>query len=51
MSIPEALAVAREIAAPRTLLTHLTHLSDHATLAAELPAGIEPAHDGLRIVL
>jgi phosphoribosyl 1,2-cyclic phosphate phosphodiesterase len=51
MSIPEALAVAREIAAPRTLLTHLTHLSDHATLAAELPAGIEPAHDGLRISL
>jgi len=51
MSIPEALAVAREIAAPRALLTHLTHLSDHATLAAELPAGIEPAHDGLRISL
>jgi phosphoribosyl 1,2-cyclic phosphate phosphodiesterase len=51
MSIPEALAVAREIAAPRMLLTHLTHLSDHATLAAELPAGIEPAHDGLRISL
>ena len=51
MSIPEAIAVAREIAAPRTLLTHLTHLSDHAILAAELPAGIEPAHDGLRIVL
>ncbi len=51
ISIPEAIAVAREIAAPRTLLTHLTHLSDHATLAAELPAGIEPAHDGLRISL
>lgn len=51
MSIPEAIAVAQEIAAPRTLFTHLTHLSDHATLASELPAGIEPAHDGLRIVL
>lgn len=51
MSIPEAVAVAQEIAAPRTLLTHLTHLSDHALLAAELPAGIEPAYDGLRVKL
>ncbi len=51
MSIPEAIDVAKEIAAPRTLLTHLTHLNDHAELTAELPAGIEPAHDGLRIRL
>ncbi len=51
MSIPEAIAVAQEIGAPRTLLTHLTHLNDHAELAAELPAGIEPAFDGLRVKL
>jgi phosphoribosyl 1,2-cyclic phosphate phosphodiesterase len=51
LSIPEAVAVAQEIAAPRTLLTHLTHLSDHALLAAELPTGIEPAFDGLRVKL
>lgn len=51
MSISEAIEVAKAIAAPRTLLTHLTHLNDHAELAAELPAGIEPAHDGLRITL
>jgi phosphoribosyl 1,2-cyclic phosphate phosphodiesterase len=51
MSIEEAVAAAREIAAPRTLLTHLTHLSDHARLAAELPPGVEPAYDGLRLVL
>ncbi|MBC7369654.1 MAG: MBL fold metallo-hydrolase [Undibacterium sp.] len=51
MSIPEAIEVAKEIAAPRTVLTHLTHLNDHAELAAELPAGIEPAYDGLRIAL
>jgi phosphoribosyl 1,2-cyclic phosphate phosphodiesterase len=51
MSIPEAVAVAQDIAAPRTLLTHLTHLSDHALLAAELPVGIEPAYDGLRVKL
>src|SRR5581483_11045706 len=32
MSIEEAVAVAQEIGAPRTLLTHLTHLTDHAEL-------------------
>ena len=51
LSIDEAVAVAREISAPRTLLTHLTHLSDHAALAATLPGGIAPAYDGLRISL
>jgi phosphoribosyl 1,2-cyclic phosphate phosphodiesterase len=51
MSIAEAVAVAREIAAPQTWLTHLTHKSDHATLAAALPAGIAPAYDGLRLRL
>jgi phosphoribosyl 1,2-cyclic phosphate phosphodiesterase len=51
MTIAEATAVAQEIGAPRTLFTHFTHLTDHATLAAELPSGIEPAYDGLRISL
>jgi phosphoribosyl 1,2-cyclic phosphate phosphodiesterase len=51
MSIDEAIAAAQEIAAPQTWLTHLTHLSDHATLAASLPAGIAPAYDGLRLKL
>lgn len=51
MSIDEAVAVAREIDAPRTLLTHLTHLNDHAELAAALPAGVEVAHDALRVSL
>ncbi len=49
MSIDEAVAVAREIGAPQTWLTHLTHTSDHATLAASLPAGVQPAYDGLRL--
>lgn len=49
MSIDEAVAVAREIGAPRSWLTHLTHLNDHAELAAELPPGIAPAYDGLRL--
>ncbi|MGH7958988.1 MAG: MBL fold metallo-hydrolase [Opitutaceae bacterium] len=51
MSIEEAAAVGREIGAPATWVTHLTHLNDHAALAAALPAGIAPAYDGLRLVL
>ena len=51
LTIAEAVLVAREIGAPATWLTHLTHLNDHAELAATLPPGIAPAHDGLRIVL
>lgn len=51
MSIAEAVAVAREIGATRTWITHLTHLNDHAELAASLPPGIAPAYDGLRLQL
>ncbi|HEU4800688.1 MAG TPA: MBL fold metallo-hydrolase [Gemmatimonadales bacterium] len=47
LSIPEAIAVAQEVGATRTLLTHLTHETGHAELAAALPPGIEPAYDGL----
>ncbi len=49
MSIDEAVAVAQQIGAPRTLLTHLTHLTEHSELAAALPQGVEPAYDGLRL--
>lgn len=51
MSIDEAVAVARDIAAPATWLTHLTHLNDHATLEATLPPGIRLAYDGLVLTL
>lgn len=47
LSIGEAVAVAEAVGAERTLLTHLTHRHGHAALAARLPAGVEPAHDGL----
>ncbi len=47
LSIPEAIEVARAIGAEHTYLTHLTHETAHAALAAELPPGIAPAHDGL----
>lgn len=49
LSIGEAVDVARRIGAARTLLTHLTHRFAHADLAARLPAGVEPAYDGLRV--
>ena len=47
LSIPEAVETAKAIGAKRTYLTHLTHETGHASLLAELPAGIEPAWDGL----
>lgn len=49
LSIDEAIGVARDLGAQRTLLTHLTHETGHAELAARLPAGVEPAYDGLSI--
>lgn len=46
LSIPEAIDAARAIGARRTVLTHLTHETGHAELAARLPEGIEPGYDG-----
>ena len=46
LSIPEAIDAAQAIGARRTVLTHLTHETGHAELAARLPAGIEPGYDG-----
>lgn len=47
LSIGEAIETARRVGARRTYLTHLTHETAHAELAAALPDGIEPAYDGL----
>jgi len=49
LSIPEAVAAAQQIGAGRTFLTHLTHDTPHAELAARLPPNIAPAYDGLVI--
>ncbi len=46
LSIPEAIDTARAIGARRTILTHLTHETGHADLAARLPEGVEPGFDG-----
>ena len=49
LSISEAIATAQRVGARRTYFTHLTHEFTHAALAAQLPAGIAPAYDGLVI--
>lgn len=51
LSVGDALQVAHDVGAERTYLTHLTHESSHAALAARLPAGVEPAYDGLQITI
>ncbi len=51
MTIDEATAVAAEIGAPISYLTHLTHLNDHAELEASLPDSVRVAYDGLRLNL
>ena len=33
----------------RAILTHMNHELDYATLARELPDGVEPAYDGMRL--
>lgn len=49
-SLEEAVEVAQRVGAKRTLLSHLSHqLPRYEELLAELPAGIEPAYDGLEV--
>lgn len=45
----EAIETARRIGARRTIFTHSTHDLGFAQLRAELPEGMEPAFDGLRV--
>jgi phosphoribosyl 1,2-cyclic phosphate phosphodiesterase len=50
-SLQEAVAVAQEIGAKRTLFTHMGHELEHEATNAVLPAGMELAYDGLRVDL
>jgi phosphoribosyl 1,2-cyclic phosphate phosphodiesterase len=50
-SIAEAIAVARELGAKRTLLTHMNHDVHFAHTTAELPDGVGLAYDGLVVDL
>lgn len=46
-SVDEALEWVEKLRPTRTILTHMHVDLDYATLAGELPAGVEPAYDGL----
>ncbi|MCB1008242.1 MAG: MBL fold metallo-hydrolase [Acidobacteria bacterium] len=46
-TVAEAIEIAARIGAKRTVLTHIAHEVDHGALLRELPAGVEPGHDGL----
>ena len=46
-NVEEAVAVASDIGAERTYLTHLSHRVGHRQLEELLPEGVEPAYDGL----
>ena len=47
LCVDQALSIADRVAARRTYFIHMAHDVMHAEFAAELPAGIEPAYDGL----
>ncbi len=51
MTIGEATAVAEDIGAPLSYLTHLTHLTGHVEVEASLPDSVRVAYDGLRLSL
>lgn len=48
-SVDEALSWIRRIAPSRAVLTHMHIDLDYATLRRELPAGVEPAYDGMTL--
>lgn len=49
--LQEAVAVAERLAPRRTLFTHVSHELDYERTNARLPAGMELAYDGQRILL
>ncbi len=48
-SVRQVLHWVERLKPKRTILTHMTSELDYATLARELPAGVEPAYDGMII--
>ena len=48
-NLEQAIEVARDIGATRTLITHVGHELDHEATNRRLPNGIDLAHDGLRV--
>lgn len=50
-SLEEAVEVARKLRPRQTLFTHIAHELEHEATNAELPAGMDLAYDGQRVVL
>jgi phosphoribosyl 1,2-cyclic phosphate phosphodiesterase len=50
-SLEQALEVIATVRPERAYLVHLTHVFDHATVQAELPANVLLAYDGLQVEL
>lgn len=48
--LPTVLGWVEELRPTRTILIHMDHSMDYASLMAELPAGVEPGYDGLEVV-
>jgi len=50
-NVKQALAWIERLAPKRAILTHMTTDLDYETLRRELPAGVEPAYDGMVVTL
>jgi phosphoribosyl 1,2-cyclic phosphate phosphodiesterase len=50
-NVEEALEAIQSVGAKRAYLTHLTHRLEYKELLERLPAGVEPAFDGLVVVI
>jgi phosphoribosyl 1,2-cyclic phosphate phosphodiesterase len=46
-TMEEAAQVAADLGAERTYITHISHRAGHREMLERLPAGVEPAYDGL----
>ncbi len=51
MTFEEAMSAIALLRPRRTLLTHLSHHLEHSMTSRRLPAGVELAYDGLRVLL
>lgn len=50
-SLQQSVDIAYKIKAKKTYLTHFTHDIKHSKVTKELPSGIYPAYDGLKIII
>lgn len=51
LSVDQAVAWVKRLQPRRAILTHMSHSLDYDKLKQELPNGVEPGYDGLRIPL